>query len=100
MNHILLDGPLRKTTDCQLVAPLVELLQTDQGGRLGESNTDKTSFKGKAIGNIKLITDGTTTYTITGDYRLQVDDPKPNQPYKRTFMLDEDTQIDGVETKK
>lgn len=95
VDAILLDGPLRQTVACNLVSPLVELLQTEDGIE-GESSTGKTSFNGKTIGNIKLITDGQREYTITGDNKVhQGSKTESTEPYLRTFQLDEVTQTGG-----
>ncbi len=85
---ILLDGDLRATAACNLVAPLVELLQTEDG-KPGESSTGSTSFSGKTIGNIKLVTDGQREYTITGDNQVHEGGLESDEPYNRTFRLDE-----------
>ena len=75
---------------------MVVLLQTEKGSP-GKSSIGRTSFSGQAIGNIRLIIDGETTYTITGDNRIHVDEPTPNEPYERTFVLDGGAQTDGDE---
>ena len=66
VDKILLDGPLRPTTECGLIDPLVELLQTEDG-KEGTSSTGKTSFSGKTVGNIKLVTDGETNVEKAAD---------------------------------
>lgn len=89
VDGILLDGALRNASACDLVAPpLVELLQTEDG-KAGESTTGSTSFGGKTIGNIKLVTDGEREYTITGDNRVHEGEVESSDPYSRTFTLDE-----------
>ena len=89
VDAILLDGPLRDASTCNLTAPpLLDLLQTEDG-REGESRTGTTSFSGKTIGNIKLMTDGETEYTITGDNSVHEGEIESTTPYTRTFTLDE-----------
>lgn len=85
---ILLAGPSRATVACSLVRPLVELLQTEDG-KVGVSSTGSTSFSGKTIGNIKLVTDGQREYTITGDNLVHEGGVESDEPYNRTFTLDE-----------
>ena len=93
VDRILLDGDLRETTACNLVSPLVELLQTEDGVRFDSASpTGDTSFNGKAIGSIKLITDGEGQYTITGtgnDVTPEGSSADPGEPYERTFTMDE-----------
>ena len=89
VDTILLEGELRIASDCTFTAPpLIELLQTEDGKK-GESRTGCTSFSGKTIGNIKLITDGQTEYTITGDNVVHEGQTEAVLPYERTFPLDE-----------
>ena len=89
VDGILLDGPMRDVSTCNLTAPpLVELLQTEDG-KAGHSSTGSTSFSGKTIGNIKLVTDGDQEYTITGDNLVHEGGVESSEPYARTFTLDE-----------
>ena len=85
---ILLSGPSRATAACKLVPPLIELLQTEDG-KAGESSTGRTSFSGKTIGNIKLVTDGQRKYTITGDNLVHEGGVESDEHYNRTFTLDD-----------
>jgi competence protein ComEC len=88
VDRILVDGPLRDVSSCDLTAPpLAELLQTEDG-RAGQSSTGSTSFSGKTIGNIKLVTDGDQEYTITGDNLVHEGGVESSEPYARTFTLD------------
>lgn len=84
------DGVLLQESNCRFTAPrILEVLQTEDG-KAGKSSTGKTSFSGKTIGNIKLVTDGQTEYQITGDNVVhggQVENPA--KPYSRRFDLDE-----------
>ncbi len=89
VDGILLDGPLRDASACDLTAPpLLDLLQTEDG-KAGQSSTGSTSFSGKTIGNIKLITDGEREYTIEGDNLVHEGGVESSEPYARTFTLDE-----------
>ncbi len=51
--------------DCVVAPPLEALFQTEQGVK-GTSSTGSTSFKGKVIGHIRLVTDGHSGYYISG----------------------------------
>ena len=97
VDKILLDGPLRATTECGLIDPLVELLQTEDG-KEGSSSTGKTSFSGKTVGNIKLVTDGDIEYTITGDNSVHEGSTESGEPYERTFTVDEPVPGETNET--
>ena len=88
VDGILLDGPSRFTIACNLEPPLIELLQTEDG-KEGESSTGRTSFSGKTIGNIKLVTDGKREYTISGDNEVHEGEVESATLYNRTFILDE-----------
>jgi beta-lactamase superfamily II metal-dependent hydrolase len=90
VDGILLAGPMRDASECVFTAPpLLELLQTEDG-KAGSSTTGRTSFSGKTVGNIKLVTDGRTQYTITGDNMVhEGSDVASSQPYRRVFTLDE-----------
>ncbi len=83
------DGVLLQESTCRFTTPrLLEVLQTEDG-RAGESSTGETSFSGKTIGNIKLVTDGETEYRITGDNVVHGGGVESETPYARTFTLDE-----------
>ncbi len=98
VDRILLAGPLREQTPCDLTAPaLVELLQTEDG-KEGQSSTGSTSFSGKTIGNIKLVTDGKSEYTITGDNLVHEGGVESDEPYSRTLTLDEGEADTGSDT--
>jgi beta-lactamase superfamily II metal-dependent hydrolase len=55
--------------DCVEAPPLKALFQTEDGKK-DCSSTGCTSFSGLSIGDIKLVTDGKTGYTITGSNRV------------------------------
>jgi beta-lactamase superfamily II metal-dependent hydrolase len=98
VDGILLGGAVRDASACDLTAPpLVELLQTEDG-KAGQSNTGSTSFSGKTIGNIKLVTDGEQEYTISGDNRVHEGGVESSEPYARTFTLDEGATGVGSDT--
>ncbi len=72
---------------CVTAPPLKALYQTEQG-KEGCSSTGCTSFTGIAVGDIKLTTDGTTGYLITGTGR--VDPETTAEPLPEThFDFDE-----------
>jgi competence protein ComEC len=80
-----------KRASCVTAPPLKALFQTEDGEK-GCLKTGCTSFSGLAIGDIKLVTDGETGYTITGDDRVhggaQEADQSPDKTW--SFKLDED----------
>ncbi len=84
---------LQSETDCPFEAPpVLALLQTEDGSVRGD--LDRMSSSGWTIGNIKLVTDGVSTYTITGDNEVPADNSgvqssDPYFRYFRTFNLDE-----------
>lgn len=91
VDGVLLDGLPRQESDCVFTAPpLLELLQTEDG-KAGQSSTGSTSFNGKTIGNIKLVTDGERVYQITGDNLVHDGSVESSDLYERTFTLDEVT---------
>ncbi len=55
---------------CVIAPPLQGLFQTEVG-KPGTSSTGSTSFKGLAIGSIRLETDGDSVYRITGSQRQE-----------------------------
>ena len=65
------------------------MVKVREYGKEGASSTGSTSFGGKTIGNIKLVTDGVQEYTITGDNQVHEGAVESNDPYSRTFTLDE-----------
>ena len=98
VDEILVAGSTRDASACNLTAPpLRELLQTEDG-KAGQSSTGSTSFTGKTIGNIKLITDGTSFYTITGDNSVHEGGVESSELYSRTFPLDESVAGGGSGT--
>ncbi|NVJ99315.1 MAG: hypothetical protein HWE25_14265 [Alphaproteobacteria bacterium] len=55
---------------CVKAPPLKALFQTD-GGLAGTSSTGATSFAGKIIGDIKLVTNGVSNYRISGSGHVE-----------------------------
>lgn len=75
--------------DCVTAPPLEALFQTEDG-KEGCSNSGCTSFTGLSIGDIKLSTDGSTGYTITGSNRVHGGEGEANPPNNIwTFDFDE-----------
>ncbi len=74
---------------CVTAPPLKALFQTEEGLE-GCSDTGCTSFSGMVVGDIKLVTDGKTGYTITVSNRLH-GTPTVKMPVqtKWEFKLDE-----------
>jgi beta-lactamase superfamily II metal-dependent hydrolase len=62
VDRVLLKGD--KRASCVTAPPLKALFQTEEGLE-GKSSTGRTSFSGMVVGDIKLVTDGKTGYTIT-----------------------------------
>lgn len=56
--------------DCLTAPPVDHVLQTDLG-KAGTSSQGSTSFTGTVIGDIELITDGITNYTIRGSFHTE-----------------------------
>ena len=84
---VLLGGPARAS--CVTAPPLRELYQTEHG-KDGSSSTGSTSFNGKAIGDIKLTTDGETGYVITGNFEVHPGSRPPSQEqFPKRFSFDE-----------
>lgn len=90
VNRVLLDGGENVSrAPCVQAPPLKALFQTEEGTP-GCSGTGCTSFSGKAVGDIKLVTDGKTGYTITVTNRVH-GTPKDTMPAQKRweFKLDE-----------
>lgn len=70
------DGEVERA-DC-VVAPALSRMSVFQteDGRAGESSTGKTSFSAQPIGDIRLLTDGRTIYTISGSDRVNPESRK------------------------
>lgn len=77
VDRVLLDTSIR--AECVKAKPLKTLFQTEDG--IGKDNPEQgeikkcsstgcTSYSGLAVGDIKLVTDGTDGYTITGNNRV------------------------------
>lgn len=79
-----------KRADCVKAPPLRALFQTEDGER-GCLKTGCTSFSGFAVGDIKLVTDGATGYTVTGNDRVHGGAKQSVQSANMTwtFKLDE-----------
>lgn len=74
---------------CVSAPPLKALFQTDEGIK-GCSKTGCTSFAGMVVGDIKLVTDGASGYTITVSNRLHGKSTVKMPTQKRwDFKLDE-----------
>ena len=82
-----------KRADCVTAPALKALFQTEDGEK-GCLKTGCTSFSGLAMGDIKLVTDGLTDYTVTGNDRVHGGDKESDQSPTRTwsFKLDEVNQ--------
>lgn len=89
VDRVLLDSGKIPRSACVNALPLKALFQTEEGIP-GCSSTGCTSFSGMAVGDIKLITDGKTSYTITVSKRVH-GTPKNKMPErdKWDFKLDE-----------
>lgn len=91
MDRVLLDGGKVPRSACVKAPPLKALFQTEEGTP-DCSSTGCTSFSGAAVGDIKLVTDGKSGYTITVTNRVH-GTPKYKMPARQKwdFTLDEDT---------
>jgi beta-lactamase superfamily II metal-dependent hydrolase len=70
-------GPTRPS--CVTAPSVLALFQTENGVE-GKSATGETSFLGLPIGDIKLTTDGTSNYRISGTGRVRDGVACPNPP--------------------
>lgn len=89
VDRILLDGGKIPRAECVTAPPLKALFQTEEGTP-GCSSTGCTSFRGMAVGDIKLVTDGIAGYTITVSHRVHgTPKNKATSQAKWEFKLDE-----------
>lgn len=88
MDKVLL-GPDRPS--CVTAPPVKEAFQTEDGEK-GCSATGCTSFAGRVLGDIRLVTDGRSGYTITGTGRVHSGRRDPEVTKKWKFALDEARQ--------
>lgn len=68
VDKLLLQSQPTPEPDCVHAYKVVAVFQTEEG-EAGESDTGRTSFSGTVLGDIKLVTDGLTGYTIFGNNR-------------------------------
>jgi len=105
VNRVLLDGSQR--APCVSAPPLTALFQTDNSSKVKGCKYSKEncpSFKGTAVGNIVIRTDGKDHYYITADNGVRQDPMEASaamrkesrdHPWKsgRCFTLDESNKI-------
>lgn len=69
VDRVLLNGGIVPRAACVTEPPLKALFQTEEGLR-GPCITGCTSFSGKVVGDIKLVTDGRMHYSISVSKRI------------------------------
>jgi beta-lactamase superfamily II metal-dependent hydrolase len=74
--------------ECVSALPLKGLFQTEDGEE-GCSSKGCTSFSGRAIGDIKLLTDGRRNYTIQGSNRVHGGAKEAENGKVWSFLVDE-----------
>lgn len=91
VDRVLLGGGKVPRSACVKAPPLKALFQTEEGTPRC-SGTGCTSFSGRAVGDIKLVTDGNTGYTISVNKRKRENvEPKCKLPTGKSwdFKFDE-----------
>lgn len=91
VDRVLLHNGKVPRASCVTAPPLKALFQTEEGTS-GCSSTGCTSFSAMVVGDIKLVTDGKSGYSITGSHRVH-GTPKDKMTAQRQwdFELDEST---------
>lgn len=79
VDKVLIDDGAVPRPDCVDAPPVTFVLQTEEG-KAGGSGAHRTSFSGRPVGDIKIVTDGRTGYVVSGSGRVHGGNAKPMPP--------------------